>query len=421
MKNRHKSNSQTDKLIRSATKKKTKKTKSQEDLEKAEVELTKIKVSPDEAPPPLINKHPYSEFPKEVQKKIEDLHIDKQKLEMYSDYLWTSARFVLKELFPDLNAVNNNVDKGKLHRIPYASEEAIEKAKKSILTTTKNMKKFYKSAELAGKGGFGSVFIAKEVATKKRVAVKKLPHDNERTIQNNYSEIAFLMVCQHPNIVQYHQTYLVDEKSVPEVWIIMEYMQGGTLKEASKSKLFTDTHIAYVAREMLRGLQYLHSIQLAHRDLKSANVMMSITGEIKLIDFGLCADFSTGPRTKMLGSPYWIPPEMIQDKPHSYPVDIWSFAVCLMELYISNPPYAESSLKCMFMTATKGLKDQIPKEATPDAVDFLSKCLVIDPDKRATAAQLLQHPWVSRKSVGDGVVEILKQIFLSNSLITLGF
>jgi len=229
-------------------------------------------------------------------------------------------------------------------------------------------------------------------------------------------------MCNHPNIVEYYQMFLVEEKGQPrEVWIIMEYLQGGTLREASKSSLFTDVHISYVAREILRGLNYLHKKQLAHRDLKSTNVMMSIKGEIKLIDFGLCADFSNGPRTKMLGSPFWIPPEMIQEKPHSYPVDIWSMAVCIMELYSSLPPHAHSSLKCMFMTATEGLVSEIPKEASNEAKDFLTRCLVMDPDERATAAELLKHPWISKPNVGSGMSELLKQIFLSNSLITLGF
>jgi len=148
---------------------------------------------------------------------------------------------------------------------------------------------------------------------------------------------------------------------------------------------------------------------------------MSVKGEIKLIDFGLCADFSFGARSKMLGSPYWVPPEMIHEKPHTCVADIWSFAVCLLELYRGSPPHAPSSLKCMFMTATEGLSSEIPEAATDKARDFLGHCLQIDPDKRAKSSDLLQHPWVHQPKIGNGIKEILKQIFLSNSLIHMGF
>jgi len=169
------------------------------------------------------------------------------------------------------------------------------------------------------------------------------------------------------------------------------------------------------------GLEFLHSRNFAHRDLKSANIMMSIKGEIKLIDMGFCADFSAGPRTKMLGSNYWISPEMIQNKPHSCPVDIWSLAICLFELFLGEPPYAPNSLKCMFMAATVGLKSKIPEIATTRAKNFLEQCLQIDPSQRATAADLLQHPWVKQSKIGNGISEVLKQVFLTNSLVHMGF
>jgi serine/threonine protein kinase len=150
------------------------------------------------------------------------------------------------------------------------------------------------------------------------VAIKKLPHVTDKDKRNNYSEIAFLMTCEHPNIVKFLSAYEVKE----EVWIVMEFLEGGTLNEAVKVHQFSEKHIAYVAREMLKGLKYLHAQGFVHRDLKSANVMMSIDGDIKLIDFGLCADVSEGERVQMLGSPFWMPPEMIHRKPHGCAVSL---------------------------------------------------------------------------------------------------
>lgn len=246
--------------------------------------------------------------------------------------------------------------------------------------------------------GFGSVVSAKDSrnSDKKRIAIKKLPHTTPRNKQNNLSEIGFLATFRHPNIVNFMECYYVNE----EIWIVMEYLEGGTLAEAAKAHKFTDKHCAYVAREMLKALTVLHEAKVGHRDLKSSNVMMSVTGEIKLsiflffsnllVDFGLCADFTEGPERKMCGSPYWMPPEMIKSEYHNHSVDIWSLGVCLLELYLNAPPYSESSFLCMYKVATVGLHSRIPSECTPMAVDFLQKCLTIKPEDRPLAADLLE-------------------------------
>lgn len=253
-----------------------------------------------------------------------------------------------------------------------------------------NTKKLFKNIEFSGKGGFGRVFGAKDRTTKKHVAIKKLPHVTEKDKRSNWCEIGFLATCKHPNIVRFLDAWEVKD----EVWIVMEFLEGGTLHEAIKVHQFCERHIAYIAREVLKALDFLHNNKFVHRDLKSANVMMSVDGEIKLIDFGLCADVSEGERTQMVGSPFWMPPEMIRREPHGCPVrsdhffsstlpisthrssviihyththtlsltsenvcyqaDIWSFAVCLLEMYLREPPNASSRLRSMFITATEG-------------------------------------------------------------------
>jgi len=144
--------------------------------------------------------------------------------------------------------------------------------------------------------------------------------------------------------------------------------------------------------------------------------MMKIDGGLKLIDFGLCADVSKGEQFKMLGSAFWIPPEMIRKEPHSTSADIWSLAVCLLELYLQNPPHAISPLKCMFEVATVGLVNCIPDNASDDAKDWLKRCLTIDKTKRATVEELLGHPWLNQKPVARELSAILKSLFLSNTL-----
>jgi len=206
------------------------------------------------------------------------------------------------------------------------------------------------------------------------------------------------------------------KKNCEEVWIIFQYLHGGCLADAAKAFRFSDRHCAFIAREICLAVQHLHHKGWAHRDIKSSNIMMDISGQIKLIDFGLCADMSTGPRIKMLGSSYWIPPEMIKRQPHHISVDIWSLAVCVLELFLRGPPHYPLNFKCMFKACTVGLKDTIPESASPEAKDFLAKCLVIDPNQRATVDELLAHPWVLQKGIDSGISDIFKSIFLNNTL-----
>jgi len=358
----------------------------------------------------------FEDLPLEIQHKCTT--IDKELLDQHMDILYNILTFLYKQAFNLVSDDNDGSQKYK-NSVP---EEKLSKARGLIeKTSTKHLKKHhFKKFQMSGKGAFGSVFLVKDRFMKKCIAVKKLANDTIRNQLQNETEVFFLSECKHPNIVEFYKCFEVKSKGQSQVWIAMEFLEGGTLAEAAALYNFSEKHIAYTARECLKGLKYLHDKGFAHRDLKSSNVMMSVKGDVKLIDFGLCADFSEGPRRRMMGSPYWVPPEMINNLTHTFSADIWSFAVCILELFLSSPPYPESPVKCMLMAATRGLKDQIPETATPVATDFLSSCLTIEQEKRATAEQLLQHEWVIQPNLEEGIDEILYQIFLSNSLSVLG-
>ncbi|KYQ90593.1 putative protein serine/threonine kinase [Tieghemostelium lacteum] len=281
------------------------------------------------------------------------------------------------------------------------------------------LKKIYKDTDQVGKGGFGTVYFAKSTRDKKTVAIKKMPHQTKRQITQNLREVSILSKCNHPNIVKLITCHIDKEQNL---WLVMEFMEGGTFEEAAKAWRFNENNLAYVARELLKGLQYLHENGMVHRDLKSANIMMSVEGKVKLIDFGLCEDVSTGSPCHMVGSPFWMPPEMILQKPHSTPVDIWSFAISLLEMANQRPPMMESAVKAMFTVATEGATGFDHPELWSDVFkDFLSLCLKMEPSERATAVELLQHPFIKKADTRDNMENILKKIFLTNSLMNSGF
>ena len=267
--------------------------------------------------------------------RVEDFSEDVRKMLTYSDLVdndqlyqnWDILLYVLRFLTRKVyRRSDDHTEDPSLIKKPPRSKAmhglSIEEAAERFITSG-NPRKMFKIIEDAGRGGFGSVFVCKPLVAEKdknrnRVAIKKMPHVTEKEIWSNYDEIYFLREANHPCIVKFYSAFICRD----ELWLSMEHMEGGTLQDAVTRTKLEETHIAYVTREILRGIRYLHEKGYAHRDLKSANIMLSIFGDVKLIDFGLCIDVRTGPLTNMVGSPFWIPPEMVQRKDHGCPADI---------------------------------------------------------------------------------------------------
>jgi len=339
--------------------------------------------------------------------------------EFYANWLESHSPQLVSSLSGPLNETS---PRASLHlgEVPQPTTLLDSKELDKNLIVDPNIKRNIKQQKFQGSGGFGRVF--KGSLDKKPVAIKKMKHVTDKEKKRNMNEIGHMENMMHNNIVNYHKSYLESN----EVWVIMELMEGGTLSEASQIYDFTDAHIAYVAREMLQGIEYIHNKGLAHRDLKSSNVMLTVSGQVKLIDFGFCVAVKDGGLTQMVGSPFWMPPEMIQGRPHGSPVDIWSLGVSLLEMVLKKPPHRNSSVKAMYIVGSIGLTDHIKelekkKKISINFYNFLLGCLNIDPSQRSTASQLLTHKFLDDAPDQNIMSSIISSVFVAQMLTSGGF
>jgi len=271
-----------------------------------------------------------------------------------------------------------------------------------------NPKKLYRFFAKEGKGGFGRVYFAKNKKTGKQVAIKKLKADCFKIRRESAIEISFLTYLSHQNIVSFENVYDVDG----EIWIVMEYLDGGTIHKALKQTHLSESQMAFIADQMLLGLKYLHSNDIVHRDIKGDNVMMTVKGEIKIVDLGLCIDLTEySPGSRGAGTLSWMAPEVIRTSRSGTPSDIWSFGMTLLEMALTYPPYNDNHILGLFKLLTETFEpvSEILKGGkwTEQFIHIIKVCLHPDPDRRPTAAQLLDHPWFYEQIQDDTEDEIV--------------
>ncbi|PWO20996.1 EntF, Non-ribosomal peptide synthetase [Pyrenophora tritici-repentis] len=296
-------------------------------------------------------------------------------------------------------------------RMSSMSESEVMAKLREVVSKEKPLDSYNKQKKI-GQGASGSVYVARiregatspmarrvmqENGPRAQVAIKQMDLRNQPRKELIVNEIIVMKDSKHPNIVNFLDAFLQEEQS--ELWVVMEFMEGGALTDIiDNNPSITEDQIATICFETCKGLEYLHNLNIIHRDIKSDNVLLDGRGNVKITDFGFSAKLTEqrSKRATMVGTPYWMAPEVVKQKEYGNKVDIWSLGIMAIEMIESEPPYLnEEPLKALYLIATNGTpRLKKPDKLSKELKAFLSVCLCVDVKSRASAGELISHDFL---------------------------
>ncbi|CAM6018554.1 unnamed protein product [Sphagnum balticum] len=328
-------------------------------------------------------------------------HMNRKPVNTLSSALWKAYQHFMGT-FPVASPVDDTAEvvSGEISKVDSELADVVLKDKAPQVPRKKlSLPSKWRKGELLGSGSFGTVYEGVgnngSFFAVKEVSLLDEGKEAKQSILHLQQEIALLSELEHENIVQ----YLGTESTGDKLYIFLELVSKGSLVSVYKKYPMVEEQVCAYTQQILHGLKYLHDRNIIHRDIKCANLLVDVSGVVKLADFGMAKEIDKLDKLKSCkGSAYWMAPEVIDaTKTYGIAADIWSLGCTVLEMVTGKPPLSELEWQAVLWRVGHGEAPPIPENMSPDLKDFIKQCLEVDVNKRPTVDMLFTHPLVCSK------------------------